>query len=269
MTTEPVISRSESNTRLLHILLSMAIAALVTGCGDDRSSQASAEIRIAAAASLSHVFEEMKLDFERVHGQKVALVFGSSGLIAKQLTQGAMYDAFYSASPDFIEIPVKAGVCDRSTVHAYALGRLVVWTRDAGKAPRTLTELTDPRFTKIALITPDLGSYGRAARQALERTDLWSRLTPRIVLANTATHAQQYAQTGNVDVALIPESLAIAAKSGHFIVVDPSLYDPVEQTAVICQGGSNAEGARAFAAFVGSSQGRSILERHGFVIPEN
>jgi molybdate transport system substrate-binding protein len=46
-------------------------------------------LKIAAAAELTNAFEEVGREYERVHQAKVTFISGSSGLLAKQISQGA------------------------------------------------------------------------------------------------------------------------------------------------------------------------------------
>ncbi|WP_428261404.1 molybdate ABC transporter substrate-binding protein [Haliangium sp.] len=237
-----------------------------SGCKPEGSS-ATAEVKIAAASNLTYVFKEVAKEYERRHGQPVTLVFGSSGLLAKQISEGAPFDAYFSANVAFVEQVVAKGVCDGSTVIPYARSGIVLWSRSAEAEIKSVADLRDDRFKKIAIANPEFAPYGRAAKQALERSGIWEQVEPRIVMADNVKHAQQYAQTGNADVAILPAPLAVAEKSGHSVPIDHALHDAVEQTAVICKRGTSTAGGKKFVDFVVSPEGFAILERFGFIAP--
>ncbi|WP_143076130.1 molybdate ABC transporter substrate-binding protein [Stigmatella erecta] len=232
------------------------------------SMAAPAPARIAAAADLSVAFEEMGQAYEQLHHEKVTLIFGASGTLAKQLGQGAPYDAFYSANAAFVDETIAAGSCDASTKARYAQSHLVLWTRgkQADTAPRSLASLEDPRFVKISIANPEHAPYGRAAKEALEKSGLWEKLRPRLIHADNVKHALQFAQTGNADAAIVPLPLVLSLQDGQYTLLDKSFYTPVEQTSVFCKHGGNPAGARRFAALVKSEQGRAIMQRHGFIL---
>ena len=50
-----------------------------------------------------------------------------------------------------------------------------------GAAVEGLADLARPEVKRIAIANPEFAPYGLAAHQALEKADLWERLTPRIV----------------------------------------------------------------------------------------
>ncbi|KYF49738.1 hypothetical protein BE08_06055 [Sorangium cellulosum] len=234
------------------------------------SADGSAGPKIAAAANLSTAFEELGREHERMNGEKVTFVFGASGLLAKQIGEGAPFDAFYAADSTFTEALAKAGTCDAGSARVYARARIVLWTseRRADAAPRALGDLAEPRFVKIAIANPEHAPYGRAAREALRRSGVWERVATRMVYGENVNQALQFAQSGNADAAIVPLSTALSVKGGRYEVVDGSLYSPLEQTSIACKGGRNAEGARRFEGFLRSADGASILSRHGFIISE-
>jgi molybdate transport system substrate-binding protein len=59
----------------------------------------------------------------------------------------------------------------------------------------------------------------------------------------------------------------MGSKDGVYAPIDPALHRPLDQALVVCNHGSNAAGARAFAAYVMSPEGRALMNRYGFVLP--
>jgi molybdate transport system substrate-binding protein len=134
--------------------------------------------------------------------------------------------------------------------------------------PKTLAELADPRFRKIAIANPEHAPYGKAAKQALEKAGVWPQIQDRIVLGENIQATMTYAQKGEVDAALVALSLAVAADGGASIPVDQALHDPLDQSLVVCGTGQEAEDAKPFAEFVNSKDGRELMTRYGFLLPD-
>ena len=61
------------------------------------------EIRIVAAADLNYVFRDIAARFEKETGNKVDLIFGSSGNFYSQIQRGAPFDLFFSADIQYPE----------------------------------------------------------------------------------------------------------------------------------------------------------------------
>lgn len=222
-------------------------------------------LRVAAASDLTHAFGEIGQAFEQQTGQRVQFTFGSSGLLATQLTQGAPFDLFAAASHAYAEQAVQAGACLGASMASYAQGRLALWSAAGqGWTPKTLSDLADPRVHHVAIAHPDHAPYGKAAQQALQRAGLWTAVQGKLVLAENVRQALQFAASGNAEVALVAAALVHGDKNNPWQLLDPAGYDPLQQTLVTCTAGQNLGAAQRFAAFVTSAEGQAILARHGF-----
>ncbi len=251
----------DGDLRLVPALL--LSTALVAGCKAPAPKLAE-PVQVAAASDLSVAFEEMGKLFESRTRQKVTFSFGASGALAKQLGQGAPFDLFAAANPSFVDSAVQAGACEGGTKARYARGYIVVWSKKGGFAVHTLDDLQNQNIKHIAIANPEHAPYGKAAREALTRAGLWPALEGKIVHSENVRQALQWAQTGNADVAIVALSLVTKDDTGNALAVDPALYSPIDQTLVVCRHGKNAEGGRAFAKLVESSDGQALLKRYGF-----
>jgi molybdate transport system substrate-binding protein len=227
-----------------------------------------APLAVAAAADLASAFPEIGAAFEKKTGRKVNFSFGSTGLLAKQIQEGARFDVFAAANMSFVDDVVKAGACDEKTKAPYAEGRLVMWSKKGGVAlPASLADLANPRFVKIAIANPEHAPYGKAAKQALEKAGVWDAVKGKIVNGENVQQALQFAQTGNAEVAIVSLSLTIQSKDGDSVPIEPSMHAPLQQALVACKGPGGDEAARAFVAMVASPEGRAVLTRYGFLLP--
>lgn len=252
--------------RWARLAVLFVLVAVLASCG--RTEPETRVVRVAAAADLTRAFEELGRAFEQHSGERVVFSFGATGLLAKQLREGAPFDVFAAANTAFVDEVVKAGACDGATQRPYARGHLVVWTRKGGiTPPTTLAELGDARFKRISIANPDHAPYGMAAKQALEKLGLWDTLKPRLVLGENVRQALQFAETGNVEAAIVARSLTILDRDNPTLPIDEGLHRPIDQSLVVCTRGSNRAGGDRFAAFVSSDEGKAIMVRHGFALP--
>lgn len=246
------------------------VAALLVSlsfCAACSSKPAGRKLRIAAAADLARAFAELATEFQAKTGIAVEVEYGSSGLLAKQIEQGAPFALFAAANRDYVDQVIKTGKCDAATARSYARGRLVVWTRTGTMPPAKLADLADPRFRKIAIANPEHAPYGKAAKQALEAAGLWPQIQDRIVLGENVQATMLYARDGNADAALVAQSLATVTDGGASLAVDPALHAPLDQAMVVCSAGDAGDAANQFEAFVGSREGREVMTRYGFTQP--
>jgi molybdate transport system substrate-binding protein len=250
--------------RVIARLVAVAIAVAASGCS---STSGERTVAIAAASDLQRAFEELGKEFQQRTRIRPEFTFGSSGLLAKQIEQGAPFFLFAAANKAFAEKVIAAGRCDATTARLYAQGRIVVWTAPGKRAPVTLADLAGPEFKRIGIANPDHAPYGVAAKQALEKAGVWPQVADRIILAENIQATMLIAKNGDVDAAVVALSLAVVADGGASLKIDPALHEPLDQELVVCGKGDQADAARQFADFVGSREGREVMSRYGFTLP--
>ena len=233
-----------------------------------RRQTAQTDLTIAAASDLTNAFEEIGREFQKDTRIKVVFNFGSSGMLAKQIENGAPVDLFAAANVDYVSQLEQKGMIIPETKKVYARGRLVIWTaRTSGIRIEKLADLTSPDVKRIAIANPEHAPYGMAAKQALEHAGLWDAVEPKLVYGENIRQTMQYAQTGNVEVAVV--SLSLTTESdGNWMLVPEELHQPLDQAFAILKGAKNEAAARAFAAFVVGEQGQTIMKRYGFTLPQ-
>lgn len=246
----------------------LLIALIIAGCSSKSDTK---KVRIAAASDLQRAFGELGKEFQAKTGIAPEFTFGSSGLLAKQIEQGAPYFLFAAANKSFSEQVIAAGRCDAATARLYARGQIVVWTPAGKPAPVALTDLTRPEYKRIAVANPEHAPYGVAAKQALEKAGIWAQLEQenRIVLTENVQATMLIAKNGDADAALVARSLAVVADGGASLKIDPSMYVPLDQQLVVCGKGAEADAARRFAEFLATREGREVMSRYGFELPDD
>ncbi len=268
-------SRASDRARAFVVL---ALAALL-GCsksagsgGGDASGDGARKgepLRGAAASDLALAFKEVGAAFEKQSGKRVDFSFGSTGLLAKQIAEGAPFDVFAAANVSFVDDVVREGACLGETKALYARGRIVMWSKDPWALPKDIKDLEDPKYAKVAIANPEHAPYGRAAREALTKAGSWAAVEPRAVYGENVQQTLMFARSGNAEVAIVALSLAVTSP-GNYTPIDPSLHAPLDQALVVCKGGSKGaktNEARAFVDYVGSDAGRAIMRRFGFLLP--
>ncbi len=255
-----------SSTRTSAAALAALAAVSLVGA---RALASPSPLRVAAAADLALAFKDVGAAYEKKTGEKVIFSFGSTGLLEKQIVEGAPFDVFAAANVSFAEDAIKAGACSAESKSLYARGRIVVWWRkDASFAPpKSIADLADKRFVKVAIANPAHAPYGKAAEQAMQKAGVWAAVQPKLVFGENVQQTLQFAQSGNAEAAVVALSLAVVS-DGSYLVVDDALHAPIDQALVAC--GRDAERqrrARAFDAFVNSPEGRAIMKKYGFLLP--
>lgn len=214
-------------------------------------------LTIAAASDLSPLEPLFREAFPLAD---LTFTFSSSGVLARQIENGAPFDVFLSANEQFMAQLVKKNKVIREEIQIYAIGRIGLWAKSG--AIRKMADLDQPAVRVIALANPQLAPYGQAAIAALQKTQLLEKVKDKLVFGENIRQAQQFAETGNADCAILSWSL-IYNKGGYLIPDD--LHPPIRQVAApIRQKGKNTKLAESFIQFLQSQVGRAIFAQHGF-----
>ena len=254
---------ARSSTRISVVVALLAAASA-------RAEDKPVTIKVAAASDLAVAFKDVGAAFESASHAHVVFSFGSTGLLEKQIEEGAPFDVFAAANQTFVDDAVKAGACDGASKAMYARGRLVMWWRsDATIAPpKSLADLAAPRFAKVAVANPAHAPYGKAAVEALTKAGVYEQVKPKLVYGENIQQTFQFAQSQNADVALVALSLALSTPTGKYAPVPDTLHAPIDQALVVCgKDPARLAAARAFAAFVSAPAGRAIMRKYGFLLP--
>ena len=184
-------------------------------------------------------------------------------MLARQIENGAPYDVFLSADENLAQSLVAQGKLVPGSVATYATGRLGLWSTKA--TPASLDALLGSGIRMVAIANPQHAPYGAAARAMLERAGLWTRLQPKVVLAENVRQAYEFASTGNADAVITAWTL-LWDKPGAKLLPEGG-YPPIRQSGGIVAGTGHEPQARAFLSFLLSPDGQSILRAGGLFPP--
>jgi molybdate transport system substrate-binding protein len=237
--------------------------------------QAQTPPTVAAASDLKFAIEEVAALFEKETGQKLRLVFGSSGNFKTQILQGAPFHLFMSADEGFVYELADAGKTeDRG--RAYAVGRIGIMVppgsplKPDGELKDLTAALKDGRLQKFAIANPDHAPYGARAREALQHAGLWEAIRPRLVYGENISQTAQFATSGSTQGGIIALSLALApavAKTGSFQLIPESWHQPLKQRMVLVKGAPPA--AKAFYEYISTPAAQAVMVRYGFAMPRD
>lgn len=222
------------------------------------------ELRLAVAASLREVVGELCADYTRQHPDVTCRInAGASGMLARQIEQGASVDLFLSASREWTDYLAGQGQLRADGIQVLAGNRLV-FVGTPGRAAN-LADL--PRLQRIALGSPRSVPAGAYAEQALRAAALYDELAAahKLVLAQDVRQALAYAERGEVDGAFVYRSDALLAR--HVVIlfeVPLQLHSPVLYPMALTAAGLQHPAARDFFLFLQSAPARALLQSFGF-----
>jgi molybdate transport system substrate-binding protein len=245
------------------VALMLAGTMAVSGCSD-ASETDSREVVVSAAASLSDVFRDMEVSFERVHPEfDVLLNIGGSAALREQILEGAPADVFASASVATMDEVVAGGDAER-TAEVFVENHMVIAV-PAGN-PGAVIGLEDFARTDLFVgLCAESVPCGAFARRVLASADVDPSVDSnepnvRSLLLKIGL--------GEIDAGIVYVTDVISALGLVDSITVPINHDvTAEYPIALLASAPNPAGGEAFIRFVTSAEGAAILEDHGFELP--
>jgi molybdate transport system substrate-binding protein len=242
-----------------------AVLLLVLALG---GAAAGDEATVAVAANFAEVVEVLEGQFERESGHALTFVLGSTGKLYAQIAHGAPFDAFLAADQERPERLEVEGLAVAGSRFTYATGRLALWSREPGRVGADgAATLRRGEFRRLAIANPALAPYGAAARETLEKLDLWESLQDRIVMGETITQAHTLVASGNAELGFVALSSVLSPRheaEGSRWDVPLDLYAPIRQDAVLLARAAANPAARGFLDFLRGEKARALIAGYGY-----
>lgn len=231
-----------------------------------------AEPVVAAAADLRFALEDVAQSFRKDTGQSVRLSFGSSGIFAMQIRNGAPFQLYLSADEDYV-LKLHAEGYTRDAGVLYGIGRIVLIAPAAsglpvdGQLEGLAASLKAGKIRRFAIANPEHAPYGRRAEEALRKAGLWDVIRPRLVLGENVAQAAQFATSGSADGGIVALSLVLSPQMsglGRHAVIAAHWHAPLRQRMVLLNHAGPT--ATAFYRYLQEPAARAVMRRYGFAL---
>jgi len=228
-----------------------------------------AEVSVAVAANFTAPMKVIAQAFERETGHKAVLSFGATGQLYAQIRNGAPFSILLAAdelTPAKLE---KEGGGVTGTTFTYAIGQLVLWSKNPGRVDEHGEILKKGSFTKLAIANPKLAPYGAAAIEVLNHLGIMSQVKPKIVEGANIAQTFQFVFSENAELGFVARSQVYESgklKQGSGWLVPTSLYAPIKQDAILLNLGRNNPAALALMKYLQSDAAKRVIQNYGYKI---
>lgn len=224
-------------------------------------------LQVAVASNFAPVLEKLAPVFEQKSGHSVTIISGATGQHYTQIVNGAPFDIFLSADAERPQMLEKEGHAITGSTFTYALGKLVLWSNTPDLVDEMGAVLVNGDFKHLAIASPKLAPYGKAAQETLLHMDVWEGLQDRLVQGENITQTLQFVQTENAELGFIAYSQWLEIdpdnKGSHW-EVPADFYSPIIQQGVLLH---DSPAARDFIAFLQSAEGIAMIRLAGYELP--
>jgi len=227
------------------------------------------EVVVAVAANFSAPMQKIAKAFEQDTGHKPQLVIGATGKFYAQIKNGAPFAVLLAADHETPERLEKEGWAVAGTRFTYAIGRLVLWSKQPNLVDDKGDVLRSSRFEKLAIADPKLAPYGAAAMEVMQRMGVQAQAGSKLVLGDSIGQAYQFVSTENAQlgfVALSQISIDGRLTPGSAWVVPQSLHTPLKQDAVLLHAGKDNAAAQALLKYLQSEAAKTVIRSYGYAL---
>lgn len=231
---------------------------------------AAEESTIAVASNFIRPMTALVEEFEAKSSHKLRVVYGSSGRLFAQISNGAPFDVFLSADSVKPAALIEDGYGVTGSQMTYAIGRLALWSNKAVVKVDSEEILLNKEFSAIAIANPRLAPYGLAAKQSLESLGLWERLKSKLVQGENISQTYQFVFTGNADIGFVSYSQLGNGNNGemtNYWLVPSDYHDAITQDSVLLERGAENKASLGFINYLKSDSARKLIESFGYRRP--
>ncbi|MHC4518416.1 MAG: molybdate ABC transporter substrate-binding protein [Planctomycetota bacterium] len=224
-------------------------------------------LRVAVASNFADTIRGIAERFEAKTGHEVTLIFGSTGKHYAQITNGAPFEVFFAADTHRPQLLEEEGLALPGSRFTYAVGKVVLWSPEAGYVDAEAKVLERADFRHLAIANPKLAPYGRAAQEVLQQLGVWDGLAERLVRGQNVIQTLQFIKSDNAELGFVAYSQVVRPGrpvEGSWWLVPQTLYSPIKQQAVLLK---QSEVGADFLAFARSAEALEIIRAHGYDTP--
>lgn len=225
------------------------------------------EILLAAAADLKFAMDSLITVFSAANpGVTVKASYGASGNFFAQITNGAPYDLFFSADMDY---PKKLAEQQLTlgAVKQYAIGQIVLWSKELDPAQDKMNTLLNSAVKKIAIANPAHAPYGKRAKESLIYYKLYDQVKDKLVFGENISQTAEFVSSGAADIGIVALSLAsspaMRSQGGKYWLIPPEAHQPLQQGYTLLQHAKGNAGAEQFSDFMSAPKAAAILKFFG------
>ncbi len=246
----------------------------VTACLIVLAPAARADVLVFAAASTADALADVNRAYAATAGVRIAASFASSGMLARQIENGAPADLFISANAEWIDYLARNGRLEDG------LRRALVGNRLALVAPRDSAIRLDiaPGFALLGALDRGLGGgrlaiadprhvpAGRYAKAALISLGVWAEIEPRTAVGHSVRQALVLVERGEAPLGIVYVTDAAASAKVRLVGIFPrDTHPPITYRAAVVAG-RGRPAVTAYFRYLGSRAAARVFRRHGFVV---
>lgn len=224
-------------------------------------------VHVAASTTIKPLLDDICKAFQSETEFNCALVAAPTGHLYAHIMHGANYDVLLSSNEDYVQGLINAEKVEKDSRFTLAEGRVVLWSADESLSGPILKKIISHENVQLAIPNPGSTPYGKAAKEVLQRYNLWHRKQDHITFGRNLGQTYNMIVNKQVKLGFISISqLNKADRDSHrYWEPDFGTYQAVKHEAVVIRNSNAQEATQAFLKFLRSAETCQIIHEAGYV----
>ena len=216
------------------------------------------------ASSLMPVMEHMKDKWEIDHAEKIIINSASSGILARQIENGAQADIFLSANQDWMNYLVQRNKLEYLPKTIASNSLAVVAPIESGMDSVDFIDLKlSEQKGNYSIADPGHVPLGKYTKESMEYYNIYNLLTTRLILTKDARSTLRLVELGEVFLGFVYLSDArLSTKTRIISVIPRESHQTISYQAIIVN--ESKPVSANFLDFLSSDENIHIWKKMGF-----
>lgn len=227
------------------------------------------ELTVSAAASLKEVLGRLGATYTRAHPNvKLRFNFAASGVLQRQIEQGAPVDLFIAAAEKNMNELETQKLIDPASRKVLAGNTLVlVVPKGSTHGPRSFRELGASRVGRVAIGAPKSVPAGKYAQETLTKLGVWAAVEAKAIQGKDVRDVLTQVELGNVDAGIVYGSDAAISKKVRVVAVAPQdTHKPILYPLAVVRDSKRKPEAWRFSNHLLSPASKAVLRSYKFEV---
>lgn len=227
------------------------------------------QLSVAVAGNFYKALQVISAQYQEQTGHKILLSVGATGKLYAQISNGAPFEILLAADKARPGKLVEQGLAVKGSQFTYAKGKLLLWSSDPGLVDSAGEILRSPQIVHLAIANPKTAPYGAAAIDVLKNLGVYQQLKDKIVEGQSVGQSFQQISSGAVSLGIIALSQVVVDNkiaSGSGWIIPATLYQPIEQDAVLLNKGTTNPIAKDFLRYLQTTECKEIIRSFGYEV---
>lgn len=225
------------------------------------------QLTVSAASSLQTVLETLEPQFEKRYPHiDLTFNFAASGVLQRQIEQGAPVDVFFPAAVQPMNRLLQQQIVSQQSYRPIVTNRLALIVPFNAKNPLTSFEqLTHAQIQKVMVGESTSVPAGQYAQEVFSNLGLSPKLQTKLIFANNVRGVLAAVATANVDAGVVYATDAQQSNRVKQVAFAPDQsHSPIVYPIAIVAASSQPQAAQSFIEFLATPASKSVFTRSGF-----